>query len=251
MASGYEVLPAVYDRWQKSYGKDFSELILPKLLSTIRRHRISGDSLVDVACGTGSLALSMARRGWKVAGIDASQGMIDVAKKKFRDARLPATFLVEDMRDFSLPAPVSLATSFFDGLNHLLEKEGLLSAFRAVSRSLVPGGWFVFDMNNEQCFTHLWTKNETIDLDGVTLTLESAYDRGEKLGTCVARLLVGGEEKTERVAERCYAPETVRALLNEAGFEVRGSEDFNFTPNPLIGKLKTWWVAEKAVVSSP
>jgi hypothetical protein len=107
-------------------------------------------------------------------------------------------------------------------------------------------------MNNEHCFTQLWTKAETIEVDGFTLTLESSYDRGEKLGSCVATLRSGGKDEgaTERVMERCYAPEIVRSLLNEAGFEVRESEDFNFTLNPLIGNLKTWWVAEKAVVSS-
>jgi SAM-dependent methyltransferase len=247
MPPGYDVLPTIYDRWQKSYGKDFSEIILPRLLTTIRKHRISGNSLVDVACGTGTLTLIMARRGWKVSGIDASPGMIEIARKKLRDARLPATFLVQDMRDFVLPSSVSLATSLFDGLNHLLDPDDLLSTFRAVHRSLSRGGWFLFDMNNEHCFTTLWTKTETITLEGITLTLESQYDRGERLGTCLARIVNGetGEEKTERVSERWYPADTIRRLLIDAGFEVREEEDFNFTLNPLVGKLKSWWVAEK------
>jgi ubiquinone/menaquinone biosynthesis C-methylase UbiE len=247
MATGYGVLPPIYDRWQKSYGKDFSELVLPRLLSAIRRHRISGDTLVDIACGTGSLALSMARRGWKVSGVDASQGMIDAASKKFHDARLPAELIVSDMRYFVLPHQVALATSFFDGLNHLLEPGELLEAFRAVYRSLAKGGWFIFDMNNEQCFSTLWTKAERVDLPEFTLVLDGSYDRGKKLGTCVARLdMKDGEgERTETVTERCYPGETVKELLSEAGFEVHESEDFNFTLNPLVGNLKTWWVASK------
>jgi ubiquinone/menaquinone biosynthesis C-methylase UbiE len=247
MAAGYGVLPPIYDRWQKSYGKDFSELVLPRLLSSIRRHRISGDTLVDVACGTGSLALFMARRGWKVSGVDASQGMIDAATRKFRDARLPAQLIVSDMRYFILPCQVALATSFFDGLNHLLEEEELREAFRAVYRSLTKGGWFVFDMNNEHCFSTLWTKAERVELPEFTLELDSSYDRSRKLGTCVARLDMrdGAGEQTETVTERWYPTETVKEMLTEAGFEVQETEDFNFTLNPLVGNLKTWWVASK------
>jgi SAM-dependent methyltransferase len=246
MSSGYNVLPAVYDRWQKSYGRDFSELILPRLIATLRRHKISGTTLVDVACGTGTLALFMARRGWSVSGIDASEGMITIAREKFRGAGLPGSFLVQDMRNFRLASPVALATSFFDGLNHVLEPDGLRSAFQAVKAALLPGGWFVFDMNNELCFTQLWTKTDTIQCDGFKLTLESRYDRIEKIGECVARVDGGnaGERGMEIVRERCFPPGVIRTLLEETGFVVRECEEFNFTLNPLMGKLKTWWVAE-------
>ncbi|HCV42759.1 MAG TPA: hypothetical protein DGH68_04705, partial [Bacteroidetes bacterium] len=82
MASGYKILPEVYDRWQQSYGKDFSTLILPKLLQTIKIHKIPTSSLLDLACGTGTLAVMMARRGWKVFGIDASEGMLREGRTK-------------------------------------------------------------------------------------------------------------------------------------------------------------------------
>ena len=63
MEAGYRNLPPYYDRWQKSYGKDFSTLIFPRLLASIRPHRIGGRTMLDLACGTGTLALLLARRG--------------------------------------------------------------------------------------------------------------------------------------------------------------------------------------------
>lgn len=250
MNAGYSILPAVYDRWQSTYGKSFSELIFPRLLSALRAHRVAVTSMVDVACGTGTLAVLMAQRGWEVYGIDASEGMIRCASAKAVALRVPgAVFLQHDMRSFRLPRQVGLATSFFDSLNHLLTNDDLLAAFRCVRDALVPGGWFIFDLNNEFCYTQLWTRSDTVTHDEFTMTLDNSYDRNERAATSLVTLLLregnGELRTTETVRERFYPSKDVRALLREAGFSVRESRDFSFTQNPGMGKVKTWWVAEK------
>ena len=57
----------------------------------------------------------------------------------------------------------------------------------------------------------------------------------------------GGEtvRLTETVSERWYGPAEVHTMLMKAGLSVRECEDFNFTADPAVGKIKTWWVAEK------
>jgi len=248
MDAGYRHLPPYYDRWQKTYGKDFSTLIFPKLLSTIRAHRIAGTTMLDVACGTGTLAQLMARRGWDVTGIDASAGMILEATAKTAGSRLRLTFLRQDMRELALARPVHLATSFFDSLNHLMSGAELGETFRRIRAALLPRGWLVFDTSTERCFTTLWTQSETITTHGFSIVLDNAYDPGRKTAVCNVTIVVPGEGEPvrlgERVSERYYTREEIAGLLSEAGFAVRESEDFNFTSNPAIGKLKTWWVAE-------
>jgi SAM-dependent methyltransferase len=248
MDSGYRHLPPYYDRWQKSYGKDFSSLIFPKLLATVRSHRISGRTMVDVACGTGTLALMMARRGWQVTGVDASEGMLAEAAEKIGSSSLHVALYRQDMRELSLPGPVDLATSFFDSLNHMLTAADLGAALRRIRASVVSGGWFIFDTSTERCFTSLWTKSETFHERGFSIALDNSYDRGARSALCNVTLDVHGEGRTvrlnETVRERYYPAEEVAALLEAAAFEVRECEDFNFTSNPAVGKLKTWWVAE-------
>jgi len=249
MNRGYRILPPVYDRWQRTYGKDFSEMILPRLTGALRTHRIAGPTMVDVACGTGSLALLMARRGWQVVGVDASAGMLACAREKWGGTNLPVTFLHQDMKELRLPCQVRLATSFFDSLNHLLLPDDLLVTFRRVHGALAPGGWFVFDMNNELCFTMLWTKSETISHDDFVMTLDNSYDRQKQVAVCRVTLTMKEAKDEvhleETVAERYYPAAVVQAMLEEAGFTVRESDDFNFTSNPDVGRIKTWWVAEK------
>jgi SAM-dependent methyltransferase len=248
MEAGYRNLPPYYDRWQKSYGRDFSTLIFPRLLASIRAHRITGRTMVDVACGTGTLALLMARRGWEVFGVDASEGMLAQASEKLRGSTLPVAFFRQDMRELALPGPVHLATSFFDSLNHLMTPADLGLVFRRVRESVVPGGWFIFDTSTERCFTTLWTRSETFNERDFSIILDNSYDRAARSAVCHVTLNVnrdgGSVRLNETVCERFYTVDEVSDLLAGSAFTVRECEDFNFTSNPAVGKLKTWWVAE-------
>jgi SAM-dependent methyltransferase len=249
MPSGYTILPLVYDRWQQSYGKDYTSLILPRLLATLKRLGLHRGTLLDVACGTGSLALQMARRGWNVWGVDGSALMIDAAAKKLHARGVPARLLRQDMRDMHIPEKVDLATCMFDSLNHLPGKGDLLKTFRGVAAAIRPGGYFVFDVNNERCFRRLWTRDGVVRHREFTLCFQNVYDRPRKIACSrVTLFMKQGDaylKSEEVVCERYFPRAVVRDLLQRAGFVVLKSEDFNFTGNPEVGRIKTWWVAKK------
>jgi SAM-dependent methyltransferase len=249
MSAGYKVLPLVYDRWQKSYGADYTTLILPRLLKTISQLNIPVSSLLDVACGTASLAKLLARRGWTVWGIDASERMVAEARRKFRSKRWPVTILRQDMRSIHLPTTVRLATSMFDSLNHVLTRRDLLRVFRGVHRSLVEGGYFIFDVNNELCFRKLWTQSGAVHCRDFSLVMQNRYEPSRKVAYSLVTLFLRRGSRYERlgeiVRERCFTKEEVGGALERAGFEIVSSEDFNFTGSEDLGPVKTWWVARK------
>ena len=182
MPSGYQVLSEVYDRWQRSYGKDFSTLILPRLLHTIRKYGISPSSLLDLACGTGTLALLMAKRGWKVFGIDASEGMLKQASQKLRGNRHSIVFSRQTMEEFGLSEPVMVTTCLFDAVNHLMSPGALLRCFRNVHKTLTARGFFIFDVNNELCYRTVWRQTEVIHEKDFTMVLENSFDIPRRLG---------------------------------------------------------------------
>jgi SAM-dependent methyltransferase len=249
MASGYKILSEVYDRWQQTYGKDFSTLILPKLLRSIKAHRIPTSSLLDLACGTGTLAVMLAKRGWKVFGVDASEGMIREGKKKIEGTQYPVTFSHQEMERFALPEQVTLAVCMFDAVNHLTSSKPLLNCFRRVNSALIPRGYFIFDVNNELCYKTVWRQTEAIHEKDFTLTLENSFNVPTRIGKSRVTLFMRRgdlfEKKTETVRERYYPPDEIEDLLERSGFEVLERSDFNFTPNPLVGEIKTWWVARR------
>ena len=243
--SGYRELHAVYDRWQGSYGMDYSRRIFPKLVRTLARHRITPSTAVDLGCGTGTMVLMLEREGWDVAGIDASPGMVAEAERKAAGCSSAARFATEDIRTFTLPRPVSLAISLYDVLNHLPSVDDAFRACTAVRRALRPGGFFVFDLNNDRCYRRLWTREETIGHPDFTMTLANSYDGQERVASSrvQVRFKDGREDLDETVLQRCFARKEMKSILAQAGFEQLEAEEFAFPGAPWAGRLKTWYVA--------
>jgi len=244
------MLPPVYDRWQKSYGKDYSELVLPRLLLTLHSYGITPSTMLDVGCGTGTMALMMARRGWRVWGVDASAGMLHEAWRKSMHKRSRISYLRQEMTRIRLPVRVALAVSLFDTLNHLTRPRDLLAAFRCIRAALLPGGYLIFDLNDELCFKTLWTQTQTVDHRDFTLILNNSYDARRKMAASRVTMFFREGDRFRRehetVRERCYPDSEVSGLLQKAGFAIRESTPFNFSSLPHIGRLKTWWVAQAA-----
>jgi len=69
-----------------------------------RRRSLSGATLVDLACGTGSAALAAAGRGAVVTGVDLTPELIAIAERKARDGGHDVTWVVADATETTLPA---------------------------------------------------------------------------------------------------------------------------------------------------
>ena len=101
-------------------------------------------SVLDLGCGTGSHALLLADRGYPVTGIDASPGMLRVARAKARGRRNP-TFRRADMRSFDLGRTFDAAISMDGAFTHLLTDSDLVAHLRIVRGHLTPDGVYAFE----------------------------------------------------------------------------------------------------------
>lgn len=250
MAAGYRILPEVFDRWQASYGADFTTLILPQLLSTLNRFGCPEKSMVDAACGTGTLVLEMTRRGWAGGGIDVSRGMIDVCLSKPVTTGVNVWFKRMDMRAFTTPSPVGLVTSLGDAVNHLLTVRDLRAFLSSAFRALLPGGLLAFDVNNEWCFKNLWKGSSTVRHKDFTMVLENSYVPSRRRALSRIRLEYNGQRPRraahEVVEERYFSPGEIGRALSAEAYTVLHAEDFALSSAPQVGKPKTWWVARKS-----
>lgn len=113
-------------------------------------YSFSPSTVLDLACGTGSMSLLLARQGRQVTGVDASDAMLDVARQKLKAEGLYAEFARADMRVFTLKDPVDAAISVFDSLNYLLTPAAVKATFCSVARALKSQGMFVFDVNTPE-----------------------------------------------------------------------------------------------------
>ncbi len=143
LAPAYDLLTAGHDH--AAWAEQLEELA--------RRAGLSGRRLLDVGCGTGSSALPMRARGYEVAGVDVSPGMLSLAREKLGpDVRLE----LADMRRLPVLGAFDLVWSVADGINHL-GRDDLADAFAGFRRNLAPGGVVVFDLDTLASFRALYS----------------------------------------------------------------------------------------------
>ena len=144
--NAYEALAASYDALTYDIAYDetleFMESILQKLGKT-------PETVLDLACGTGSMSIRLARRGYRVTGVDISQEMLTAAYGTAMELEGDRPlFVCQSMQELELPEPVDLTVCCLDSLNYLTDPADCRETFRRVFESLQPGGVFLFDINS-------------------------------------------------------------------------------------------------------
>ncbi|MBO4143614.1 class I SAM-dependent methyltransferase [Micromonospora tulbaghiae] len=102
-----------------------------------------GGPVLELAVGTGRVALPLAARGLAVEGVEASPEMVAHLRAKPGGADMPVT--VGDMADVPVAGPYRLVFLVFNTLFNLVSEERQAACFRNVARVLAPGGAFVIE----------------------------------------------------------------------------------------------------------
>ena len=102
-----------------------------------------GGPVLELAVGTGRVALPLAARGLTVEGVEASPEMVAHLRAKPGGADLPVT--IGDMADVPVAGPYRLVFLVFNTLFNLVSEERQAACFRNVARVLAPGGAFVIE----------------------------------------------------------------------------------------------------------
>ncbi len=116
----------------------------------LRREGLQPRTAVDLACGTGSVALLLAGRGLQVTAVDMSEEMLCVASQKAQEQDLHPMFVCQKLQELRLPRGVDLAVCALDSLDYITEPAHCAEAIRRVYKALNPGGCFIFDVNTPE-----------------------------------------------------------------------------------------------------
>jgi len=194
---------------------------------------LPGRRLLDLATGTGSIALEFARAGCIVTGIDLSAPMIAQARKKARSCGMNAQFLVRDVADFDLPPEFDHAVCLYDSLNYILVPDRLKQAFANTRHALKDDGLLIFDVNTVQALeAELFTQESRPDAE-VTYRWNSRYDSKTRVSTIRMSFTVAATgERIQLVhRQRGYSDAELRSFLLGAGFgEVNAYDGYRVTP---------------------
>ncbi len=101
--------------------------------------------ILDLACGSGTLAVSLANDGYNVYGLDLSREIINVAKEKAILNHVDIKFDIKDMTNFNYNEEFDVITCYFDSVN-FLNKDEVKNMMNCVYNNLKAGGYFIFDL---------------------------------------------------------------------------------------------------------
>ena len=135
--SSYEALAGYYDELTEdvSYAKraDFIQRLMA-------RSRVPVKTVLDLACGTGTMTALLTRRGYELVAVDGSADMLSEAVSK--PSERPILWLCQDFGALDLYGTIDVAVCALDSLNHITDPELLRTAFQRVALFTGPGGLF-------------------------------------------------------------------------------------------------------------
>jgi ubiquinone/menaquinone biosynthesis C-methylase UbiE len=224
---------AIYQRYADVYDQSgqvaFSLKMIPYLQELLQRHAPPGRAVLDLACGTGTVALGFAQQGWEVYGVDGSAAMLAQAERKALETGLRPLFSQQDMRCFGLPRAVSLITCLYDSLNYMLSLNDLQQVLQRVAVALRPGGLLMADMNTLEMLEHVWGDNTFfVEGESLSIVMQSRYVQDTRLSMVqVVGFVRQADERYERFeelhTETAYEQVQIRDVIESAGLRVEAS----------------------------
>lgn len=193
------------------------------ILSFFEKNNIKSGTVLDLACGTGSMSIPLIESGYNIIGIDCSEDMLEIASERLSNKSNNFSLLKAKMQNFKLSKKIDACICCLDSINHLNNKSDVQSTFENVYNSLKNNGLFIFDANtvykhnnvladntfvfDEEDYYLVWD-NEKIDDRTIRILLDmfiyngSSYDRF-----------------SEEFCETAYTVEELSKMLKDSGFE--------------------------------
>lgn len=219
---GYGFFSNVYDALTENVNYSARADYIADLLA---ENGITGGILLDLACGTGTLSIEMAKKGFEVIGVDASSDMLSAAMNNAYRSEEDVLFLCQPMQQLDLYGTINAAICTLDSINHLTAPEDVQATFDKVSLFTEPGGIFIFDINTVYKHREILGNNTFVyDLDEVYCVWQNTLDPATdtvQIDLDIFEMLEDGayERSQESFCERAYSVDILKAMLTAAGFE--------------------------------
>ena len=245
--SAYESLAFSYD----SLTQDIPyEHMLAYMEALLRRHGVHPQSVLDLACGTGSMSVLLAKRGYQVLAADMSEDMLSMAWEKASELEENRPyFICQRMERLRLPYTVDWVVCCLDSLNYVTNPEDCRQAIVRVFQSLAPGGVFLFDINTPEKLRGLDGQIFLDENEETYCVWRAEFDEGEHI--CYYGMDLFQKEgdqwrrSFEEHREYAYTVEQLTQWLKEAGFgtvEVYGDRSLE---DPKPDEQRVYFFAQK------
>ena len=186
------------------------------------REGVTPRSAIDLACGTGSVALILAEKLQRVLGVDMSEEMLTVAQQRAMEQEKQPMFICQRLQELSLPRAVDMAVCALDGLDYILDPADCKEAILRVYKALNPGGIFIFDVNTPEKLRAMDGQVFLDEDDDVYCVWRGEFDEATNICSYGMDLFQRRGEVWERSFEEhreyAYTVEQLTEYLKAAGF---------------------------------
>lgn len=190
-------------------------------------------TITDLACGTGNVSRRLAKRGYKVTGVDISEEMLLRAAENMRCDGVMCNWVRQDISAFQLHKKSDAIICVCDGVNYLTEDGQLEKFIGCCKRGLKPGGMLIFDVSHEDKLRGVLGNNEYFDVreDACFFWQNNVVDNKVKLELNIFLEQDDGRyiRKTESQCQRIYTQEEIEKELTD--FEVLEINTVSFDEN--------------------
>ena len=245
----YHNLAASYDRLTNDV--DY-EATVQFYMEILRRENVTPRTVVDLACGTGSVTAILAKMGYSVLGVDMSEEMLTEAAMKVMDIDPMPRFVCQKLQQLHLPRAVDMAVCALDSLDYITDPDDCKEAIRRVYKALNPGGIFIFDVNTPEKLQAMDGQVFLDEDDDVYCVWRGEFDGDTNICTYWMDLFQRQGKMWQRSYEEhreyAYSEEQLRGYLKAAGFthiEVYADRKFEA---PQEGEQRIYFKARKGKI---
>jgi SAM-dependent methyltransferase len=184
-----------------------------------------GARLLDVACGHGRHSLELARRGFRVTGVDLSEPSLALAREAAAAEELDVELVHADMREIPFREEFDAAIDLFTSFGYFETEHEDERALAAIARSLKPGAALLLETVNGAALLRVFRAETWNELEDGTLMLEHrGYDlltgRNDVVWTFVRP---DGSRSELRHSLRLYTVAEIASMLRRVGLEIERS----------------------------
>lgn len=243
----YESLAGAYDRLTQDIPYEDILAFYEKIMAL---YGSRPETVLDLACGTGSLSVLLAQKGYQVLGADQSVEMLTEAYEKTMQTEGNKPYFVrQKMQSLRLPNPVDCTVCCLDSLNYLTKPEDCRKTLARVFENLNPGGLFIFDINSETKLRGLNGQLFIDEDDEVYCVWRAEFDEDTRICTYGMDIFFRDGQLWQRTGEvhreYAYTAQELTQWLKEAGFtDIRIFGDRSFDA-PKENEQRLFFAAKK------
>jgi SAM-dependent methyltransferase len=186
-------------------------------------------NILELGSGTGGHAIPLANRKYEMTGIDASEGMLKLAKQKTAQLNLKMDLQLCDIREFEFGRKFDTVICMFAVFNYITETGDIVKTLGNVKKHLNKGGLFIIDIWNGLAVMRIMpsTRVKIIEKGKIKIirAVEPELDAVNHLcSNHYTMLILEKDRVVEEIKEthvmRYLFPQEIKHYLEQAGFEV-------------------------------